>query len=92
MLRALAIAAVLTGCGSATAKRAGQACVSSSECAAGLLCDTARHVCAGMGSIDAASMADAPAVDGKRAVDARPIDAPVPRDAPADAPADAPPD
>lgn len=89
MLRALAIAALLTGCGSATAKRAGQACVSSSECAAGLLCDSARHVCAGMGSVDAAApMADAARTDGPGPVDAKLIDAFVPQDAPVDAPPD----
>lgn len=85
MLRALALATLVCACGSPTAKKAGQSCTSSSECDKGLLCDTAQHVCAGMGSVDAAVNVDGALVDG-RPIDARPIDAPV------DAPPDAPPD
>ena len=65
------IVVLLASCGSTTLKRAGEACVSSSECDKGLLCDTAVHKCAGMGSVDAAipvdmgvqPIVDAPAPD-----------------------------
>lgn len=87
MLRALALAALVGACGSPAVKKAGQSCTSSSECDKGLLCDTALHVCAGLGSIDAAVDVDASLIDGQR-----PIDAAVPIDAPVDAPVDAPPD
>ena len=96
MRRALAIgilvSAWLTACGNPAAKKAGESCVSSSECGPGLLCDTALHVCAGQSSIDAASSADAPKADARKAdapkADARMLDAFVPKDAPADAPTD----
>ncbi len=76
--------ALLGACSSTSLKRAGESCSASSECASGLLCDLALKpaVCADKGSLDAPP----PMVDGPRAVDARPIDAPP------DAPADAPPD
>ena len=78
LLRGLALAVLLSACGDSTLKRMGEKCVSSSECAADLLCDSTRHVCTGMSSVDASVMSDASRVD------AQPRDAAVMVDAPID--------
>lgn len=94
---------VVVGCGGSSLKEAGEECVASSECAAGLVCDLGRNppVCAGMTTADAVEVdapdlpIDAPETDGA-AIDAAQIDARV--DAAVDAPlvidaeTDAPPD
>jgi len=81
LLRGLALAVLLTACGDSTLKHMGEKCVSSSECASGLLCDSAGHVCTGMETVDAAGMQ---MTDGRLPVDARPRDAAVMIDAPID--------
>ena len=94
-------AAVLAGCGGSSLKEAGEECVASSECAAGLVCDLGRTppVCAGNTTADAIEV-DAPDLpidaadpDGA-AIDAASIDARVDAgvDAAVDAETDAPPD
>ena len=87
MLRRIALVGLLATCGDPElgVKQAGETCSASSECAAALLCDLAKHQCAGKGTIDAAQPIDAPE---QPVVDAA-VDSPVP---PADAPPDAPPD
>jgi hypothetical protein len=89
----MAVAALSVGCGgSATLKKVGEACVSSTECDVGLLCDLAGTPprCANMGSVDGAIPVDAARVDaGPR--DGAAVDAPIAIDAPVaiDAPDDA---
>lgn len=87
--------AVVTACGGASLKEAGEECVASSECAAGLVCDLGQNpaVCAGNTTadavvIDAAPGDDAPEVivdgapiDGEVIVDGAVIDGPPPADA-----------
>jgi hypothetical protein len=64
---AVALAFVLASCtGTLTPKTAGQACVASSECGSGLLCDDVSHVCQGMGTVDA----DIPKPDAPKKYDA----------------------
>jgi hypothetical protein len=82
LLRGIALAVVLTACGDAALKRQGESCTASSECAAGLLCDLARHVCSGKESVDAATNVDAAKADARRPIDAAMPDAAV--DAPTD--------
>lgn len=103
--RLLVLTALVAGCGGGSLKQAGEACVSSTECDVGLVCDlgVSPHVCAATTSVDAheldapdidADLTDAAAVDAPRPIDAPPtIDAPPAIDAPAvDAPdVDAPP-
>ena len=68
----------LGGCGSAELKAAGEPCVASAECAAGLVCDLAgSRTCADHVTADAT------------VIDAGPIDGPVPIDAAIDAAPDA---
>jgi hypothetical protein len=84
-----AVAAVVVACGGGgSLKAAGEVCVASSDCEAGLVCDFGRNppVCASMGTIppDGSEVeVDAPDIDG--GVDAPP-DAAVPIDAAVDAP------
>ena len=78
-LAAVALA-VLSACGGSSLKEAGEECVASSECAAGLVCDLGQTpaVCASNTTADA-RIVDAPPGD-----DAPPVDAPeVQIDAPA---------
>ena len=72
MLRALAIILMVASCGDDTTPSVakGGKCVASSECAAGLLCDSATHTCLGMGTIDAAIMVDAAKPDAQPPIDA----------------------
>jgi hypothetical protein len=85
----LSVGVALGACGGNSLKKAGESCTASSECDKGLLCDTAQHVCAGKGSVDAfVEPIDAPkGVDAKpidaKPIDAKPIDAALP-DAPPD--------
>ncbi len=99
----MTLAGMLCGCGGASLKGAGEECVASSECAAGLVCDLGQSppVCAGNVTPDAtvvdadtstdAASVDAPAIDAAvpdaRVVDAAAVDAAV--DAETDAPPDA---
>jgi hypothetical protein len=90
VLLLLAWCAGLAGCGNPTVKAAGEACVASSECGEGLVCDLGHSpaVCAGMLSLDAAApVVDAAATDAAM-IDAAMIDARI--DAAVDAPVDAP--
>ncbi|MDX2090646.1 MAG: hypothetical protein SFX73_22495 [Kofleriaceae bacterium] len=92
----IASAALSFTCGGGSAKQQGEACVASSECAQGLLCDQVTRVCSMMGSpvVDAPQAADAPADDAPAVSDApmadARVDAPPMIDAPVDAPIDAP--
>lgn len=80
----IAFTALSMSCGGGSAKQQGEACVATSQCAQGLLCDQVTRVCAMMGSpvpdapvaVDA-SDDDAPVVSDAPTVDARPIDAPM---------------
>jgi hypothetical protein len=93
----LSLLVAAAACGNPAAKQAGDTCVASSECAAGLVCDFGQTpaVCAGSVTVDAREIdapADAPtdaAEIDAREIDARVIDAAV-IDAPIDAPVDAP--
>jgi hypothetical protein len=101
ILAALALA-TLTACGGSSLKEAGEECVGSSECAAGLVCDLGQTpaVCASNTTadaivVDAPPGEDAPDIDAPEVpidgmeIDARIIDAAV-IDAPEiDAPVDA---
>lgn len=74
-----ALLALSLSCGGGSLKSNGEQCVSSSECAAGLICDTTQtpHVCAGTSLVDAPEFKDAPpvVVDGEHPADsATPID------------------
>ena len=98
---------VVVGCGGSSLKEAGEECVASSECAAGLVCDLGHNppVCAGNVTADAfevdappgeidAPDSDAASIDAA-AIDARvdaAVDAPLLIDAAVDAETDAPPD
>ena len=95
-LVAAALAMGLWGCGDATLKLAGEVCVASSECAAGLVCDLVAdpHVCstmqtpvpdAGVDPIDAAVPVIDAAVPDAALIDADPPDADPPDADPPDA-------
>jgi len=86
----IALLALSLSCGGGSLKSNGEPCVSSSECVAGLICDTTQtpHVCAGTSLVDAPDFKDAPApvVDGETPIDsATPVDAHVTPDAAVDA-------
>ena len=88
-----ALGAGLAACGDAELKAAGQPCVASSECAAGLVCDllATPAVCTDHVTTDA-TVIDA-AIDAFQPIDASAADAAVDAaiDAPVDAAVDAPP-
>jgi hypothetical protein len=88
-MRVVLLAGILLGvaCGSPAVKSAGESCVSSAECGAGLLCDLSSHTCSMNGdvqNVDAAIDGFVhPLIDGsggsgsnKPPIDATPIDAP----------------
>lgn len=79
--------------GGGSAKQAGEACVSSSECVPGLLCDRGTNTCAkNSTATDAGEDIDAPDDDAPEGIDAADIDAPAIDAPPIDAPdIDAPP-
>ena len=84
-------------CGGNALKKNGDTCVASSECAAGLICDTGAtpHICSGTSLIDAAEEVDAPPItiidaaggqhDAPAQADAKLADAAPPADAAIDA-------
>jgi ribonuclease E len=85
----IAFTALSMSCGGGSAKQQGEACVATSQCAQGLLCDQVTRVCSMMGTPvvdapvavdasddDAPTIADAPMVDAPM-IDAPPIDAPM---------------
>ena len=73
----IAFAALSWSCGGNSLKQAGEACVATSECAQGLLCDRGANVCAKMSTaVDAAEPIDSPADDAWPDIDAPVIDAP----------------
>lgn len=92
LLLAVFAVSVLGGCGTPALKKNGEACVASSECDKGLLCDTSSNTCQGMGQIgnvDAAIDGFVhPPTDGSGS--STPPDAPI--DAAVDAAVDAAPD
>lgn len=66
--------AVVTACGGASLKEAGEECVASSECAAGLVCDLGQSpaVCAGNTTADAVVIDASPGDDAPEVI----VDAP----------------
>lgn len=89
----IAFTALSMSCGGGSAKQQGEACVATSQCAEGLLCDQVTRVCSMMGTpvVDAsvavdASDDDAPTVTDAPMIDARPVDAPMIDAPPIDAP------